>query len=63
MKLLHNSHTLCQAAKATAKTQVWQRVFLSKRTTKTTDKPTDEEEHRTYDRRLSAIAVIVMPHD
>jgi hypothetical protein len=41
------SHTHCQAAQAHATTQAWQRVCLSNRTTKTTDKPTDEEEHRT----------------
>jgi hypothetical protein len=40
------SHTHCQAAPANAQTQAWQRVFLSNRTTKTTDKPTDEKEHR-----------------
>ena len=44
---LANSHTHCQAAQAFAKTQAWQRVCLSNRTTKTTEKPTDEEEHRT----------------
>ena len=38
---------ICQAAQAHATTQAWQRVCLSNRTTKTTDKPTDEEEHRT----------------
>ena len=41
-----NSHTHCQAAPATAKTQAWQRVCLSQRTTKTTDNQTDEKEHR-----------------
>ncbi len=39
----HNSHTHCQAAPANAKTQAWQRVCLSQRTTKTTDKPTNEK--------------------
>ena len=43
---LANSHTHCQAAQAFAKTQAWQRVCLSNRTTKTTEKPTDEKEHR-----------------
>ena len=38
-----NSHTHCQATPANAKTQAWQRVCLSQRTTKTTDKPTDEK--------------------
>jgi hypothetical protein len=42
-----HSHTHCQAAQANATTQAWQRVCLSNRTTKTTDKPADEEEHRT----------------
>ena len=42
-----NSHTHCQAAQTNAQTKAWQRVCLSNRTTKTTDKPTDEEEHRT----------------
>jgi hypothetical protein len=41
------SHTHCQAAQALAKTQAWQRVCLSNRTTKTTDKLMDKEEHRT----------------
>jgi hypothetical protein len=43
---MHNSHTHCQAAQANATTQAWQRVCLSNRATKTTDKPTDEKEHR-----------------
>jgi hypothetical protein len=43
--ILH-SHTHCQAAQANAETQAWQRVCLSNRTPKTTDKPTDEKEHR-----------------
>jgi hypothetical protein len=38
-----NSHTHCQSAPANAQTQAWQRVCLPKRTTKTTDKPTDEK--------------------
>lgn len=38
-----NSHTHCQAAPAIAKTQAWQRVCLSQRSTKPTDKPTDEK--------------------
>ena len=41
-----HSHTHCQAAQANATTKAWQRVCLSNRTTKTTDKPTDEKEHR-----------------
>jgi hypothetical protein len=37
---------ITKAAQAHAQTQAWQRVCLSNRTTKTTDKPVDEEEHR-----------------
>ena len=40
------SHTHCQTAQANPQTQVWQRVCLSNRTTKPTDKQTDEKEHR-----------------
>jgi hypothetical protein len=46
MKPMLHSHTHCQVARANTKTKTWQRVCLSKRTTKTTDKPTDEKEHR-----------------
>jgi hypothetical protein len=56
MPTLH-SHTHCQAARANAKTQAWQRVRLSIRTTKTTDKPLDEEEHRTNNTGLAKVAV------
>ena len=45
MPTLH-SHTHCQAAQAQAQTKACQRVCLSKRSTKTTDKPIDEKEHR-----------------
>jgi hypothetical protein len=38
-----NIHTHCQAAPANAQSQAWQRVCLFQRTTKTTDKPTDEK--------------------
>lgn len=41
-----DSHTHCQASPANAQTQACQRVCLPNRTTKTTDKPTDEKEHR-----------------
>jgi len=37
---------VCQVAPAQAQAKTWQRVCLSNRTTKTTDKPTDEKEHR-----------------
>lgn len=47
MKMLTlHSHTHCQAAQANATIQAWQRVCLSHRTTKTTDRPSDEKEHR-----------------
>lgn len=52
----HFSHTHCQAAQAQAKTQAWQRVCLSHRTTKPTDKPTDEEEARCPNSVYVAIA-------
>ena len=42
MPTLH-SHTHCQAAQAQAQTKAWQRVCLSNRTTRTTEKPTDEK--------------------
>ena len=51
-----NSHTHCQAAQANAQTQAWQRVCLSQRTTKPTDKPTDEKEHRSDNSVYVAIA-------
>jgi hypothetical protein len=51
-----HSHTHCQAAQAYAKTQAWQRVCLPNRTTNTTDKPTDEEEHRSDNSVYVAIA-------
>ena len=52
-----NSHTHCQAAEANAKTQAWQRVCLSNRTTKSTDKPTVEEKHRTDNSTYKKLAV------
>ena len=45
MPTLH-SHTHCQAAPTHAQAKTWQRVCLSNRTTKTTDKPAKEKEHR-----------------
>jgi len=53
MKPTLHSHTHCQAALAQAQTQAWQRVCLSQRSTETTDKPTDEKEHRSDNRRSS----------
>ena len=52
-----NSHTHYQAAPANAQTKAWQRVCLSNRTTKTTDKPTDEKEHRSDNTGLAKVAV------
>jgi len=51
-----HSHTHCQAAPAIAQTQAWQRVCLSQRTTKTTDKPMDEKEARCPNSVYVAIA-------
>ena len=56
MPTLH-SHTHCQAAQANATTKAWQRVCLSNRTTKTTDKPADEKEHRSDNTGLAKVAV------
>ena len=42
MPTLH-SHTHCQVSPAQSQAKTWQRVCLSNRTTKTTDKPTDEK--------------------
>ena len=38
-----HSHTHCQVAPANAQPKTWQRVCLSNRTTKTTDKPAGEK--------------------
>jgi hypothetical protein len=43
MKAQRISHTHCQVAPADTQAKTWQRVCLSNRTTKTTDKPTDEK--------------------
>ena len=55
MPTLH-SHTHFQAAQANATTQAWQRVCLSNRTVKPTDKQADEEEHRSDNSVYVAIA-------
>jgi len=52
-----NSHTHCQAAPANAQTQAWQRVCLSQRITKPTDKPADEKEHRSDNSRFAKAGV------
>lgn len=41
-----DSHTHCQVAPAETQAKTSQRVCLSNRTTKTTEKTTDEKEHR-----------------
>ncbi len=48
-----HSHTHCQSAQANAPTQAWQRVCLSNRTTKMTEKQADEKEHRTDNSKLA----------
>ena len=53
----HNSHTHCQTTPAKAQSQAWQRVCLSNRTTKTTDKPADEKEARLPNMRLASCGV------
>ena len=45
--MLH-SHTHCQATQTNATTKAWQRVCLSNRTTKTTDKQADDKEARLH---------------
>ena len=54
---MHHSHTHCQAAQAHATTKAWQRVCLSNRTNKTTDKLVDEKEHRSDNSVLPQLAV------
>ncbi|PIP54664.1 MAG: hypothetical protein COX07_04105 [Bacteroidetes bacterium CG23_combo_of_CG06-09_8_20_14_all_32_9] len=51
-----NSHTQCQVAQAYPQTKTWHRVCLPNCTSKTTDKQTDEEEHRTHNSVYVAIA-------
>lgn len=41
-----HSHTHCQVTPANPQAKTWQRVCLSQRSTRKTDKPTDEKEHR-----------------
>lgn len=50
-----NSHTQCQASQANV--QAWQRVCLTQRTSKTTDKQADEKEHRS-DNSTFAIGMV-----
>lgn len=51
-----NSQTHCQVAPAQAQTKTWQRVCPSNRTTKTTDKTTDDKEPRSDNSVYVAIA-------
>ncbi len=51
------SHTHLQATPAIAQTKAWQRVCLSQRTTKTSDKQANEKEHRTDNTGLAKVAV------
>lgn len=53
---MHSSQTHCQAAQTNATIQAWQRVCLPRRTTKTTDKPTEEKEQRKHKSVYVAIA-------
>jgi hypothetical protein len=55
MPTLH-SHTHCQVAPTHAQAKTWQRVCLSNRTTKTTEKQADEKEHRSDNSVYVAIA-------
>lgn len=52
MTMVH-SQTHCQATQAKAQTQAWHRMFLSNRTTKTTNKPEDEKEHQIDNNRFT----------
>jgi len=45
-----HSHTHCQVTPANRQAKTWQRVCLSQRSTRKTDKPTDEKEHRSDNR-------------
>lgn len=49
-----HSHTHCQVARTDPQTKTWQRLCLSNRTTKTTDKQADEKEHRSDNRASPA---------
>ena len=52
-----HSHTHCQVAPANTQTKTWQRVCLSNRTTKITDKQADEKEHRSDNSTYKKLAV------
>lgn len=48
------SHTHCQAAQANAQTKAWQRVCLSQRSSKPTEKHIENEEARCPNMRLAS---------
>jgi hypothetical protein len=52
-----NSHTHCQVAPADTQAKTWQRVCLSNRTTKTTDNPAKEIEHRSDNSSYTQVGV------
>lgn len=49
-------HTHCQVAQTHSKTKAWERVCLFQHKTKTTEKPREEEDHRTDISACVAIA-------
>jgi len=53
----YNSHTHCQVAPADTQAKTWQRVCQPSRTTKTTDKLTDEKEHRSDNSTYAQVGV------
>lgn len=55
-KLKSDSHTHCQVTQAVTLAKTWQRMCLPDCKTKTTDKPTDEKEHRSDNSVYVAIA-------
>lgn len=57
LKPTFHGHKHSQAAQANAQNHAWQRKFLSKGTTKMTENPTDEKEHRSDNTGLAKVAV------
>ena len=51
------SHTHCQVAPTDPQAKTWQRVCQSQPTTKTTEKPADEKEHRSDNSTYPKVAV------
>jgi hypothetical protein len=58
MKLTLHSHTHCQVATNITQAKTWQRVCLTNRTTKTTDKQADGIEHRSDNITFTQAAVL-----